>query len=155
MRCITRLHNVEEDYEALIRWVDDSGYRMAAFSRELYLEWHDDNHSKNITELQVPITKYVKAGDVTEPWVISLGRGAARRVRVWCPRSWHEAQWQQWQQSAFGQVRARSPPLQEVPGNGLSKRRGRTAANRRQRLPCRRSWVRVPSSALRNPPAER
>jgi effector-binding domain-containing protein len=42
-------------YEALIRWIEDSGYRLAGYSRELYLETTDDGPS--VTELQVPITK--------------------------------------------------------------------------------------------------
>jgi DNA-binding transcriptional MerR regulator/predicted transcriptional regulator YdeE len=44
-------------YEALVRWIDDSGYRLAGRSRELYLEVHDDDFSRNITELQMPIAR--------------------------------------------------------------------------------------------------
>jgi hypothetical protein len=44
-------------YLALVKWIDDSGYRMAGHSRELYLEWHDDDHSRNVTELQMPIAR--------------------------------------------------------------------------------------------------
>jgi effector-binding domain-containing protein len=42
-------------YEALVCWIEDSGYRLAG--RELYLEWHDDEPAKNVTELQMPITR--------------------------------------------------------------------------------------------------
>jgi effector-binding domain-containing protein len=49
------MDNVEAVYEALVRWIDDSGYQLAGRSRELYLEWHDDNLAANLTELQIPI----------------------------------------------------------------------------------------------------
>jgi effector-binding domain-containing protein len=42
-------------YEALVCWIEDSGSRLAG--RELYLEWHDDEPAKNVTELQMPITR--------------------------------------------------------------------------------------------------
>jgi len=41
-------------YEALARWIDDSGYRLAGYSRELYHEVTADGPS--VTELQVPIS---------------------------------------------------------------------------------------------------
>jgi len=49
------MEEVGPSYEGLVRWIDDSGYRLAGPSRELYLEWHDDDPSRNITELQIPI----------------------------------------------------------------------------------------------------
>jgi DNA-binding transcriptional MerR regulator len=42
-------------YESLIRWIEDSGYRLAGYGRELYLEMTATGSS--VTELQVPITK--------------------------------------------------------------------------------------------------
>jgi DNA-binding transcriptional MerR regulator/predicted transcriptional regulator YdeE len=42
-------------YESLIRWIEDSGYRLAGYGRELYLEMTATGAS--VTELQVPITK--------------------------------------------------------------------------------------------------
>jgi DNA-binding transcriptional MerR regulator len=42
-------------YEALIRWIEDSGYRLAGYSRELYHEMGQDGPS--VTELQVPIAR--------------------------------------------------------------------------------------------------
>ena len=51
------MENVEAVYEALVSWIEDSGYRLAGRSRELYLEWHDDNPAANVTELQMPITR--------------------------------------------------------------------------------------------------
>ena len=42
-------------FEALARWIDDSGNRIAGQSRELYHEWHPDDPERHVTELQVPI----------------------------------------------------------------------------------------------------
>lgn len=44
-------------YEALVQWIEDSGYRLAGRSRELYLEFDEDDHSRNVTELQMPIAR--------------------------------------------------------------------------------------------------
>jgi DNA-binding transcriptional MerR regulator len=51
------MDNVQPVYEALVRWIDDSGYRLAGYSRELYLDWCSDDPDQSITELQVPIAK--------------------------------------------------------------------------------------------------
>jgi DNA-binding transcriptional MerR regulator len=42
-------------YEALIRWIEDSGFRLAGYSRELYREMGADG--PNVTEIQVPIAR--------------------------------------------------------------------------------------------------
>ena len=44
-------------WEALVRWIDDSGYRLVGDCRELYHEWHDDDPSANVMELQQPIAR--------------------------------------------------------------------------------------------------
>jgi DNA-binding transcriptional MerR regulator len=44
-------------WEALVRWIDDSGYRLVGDCRELYHEWHDDDPSQNVMELQQPIVR--------------------------------------------------------------------------------------------------
>jgi effector-binding domain-containing protein len=44
-------------WEALVRWIDDSGYRLTGDCRELYHEWDDDDPSRNVMELQQPITR--------------------------------------------------------------------------------------------------
>jgi DNA-binding transcriptional MerR regulator len=44
-------------YESLVRWIDESGYQLAGRSRELYHEFHDDDHSLDVTELQMPVTR--------------------------------------------------------------------------------------------------
>jgi DNA-binding transcriptional MerR regulator len=51
------MDDVEADYEALVQWIEDSGYHLAGRSRELYHEWHDDDPSGNVTELQMPIAR--------------------------------------------------------------------------------------------------
>jgi DNA-binding transcriptional MerR regulator len=42
-------------YEALIRWIEDSGHQALGRSRELYHEWHEEDPSRHVTELQMPI----------------------------------------------------------------------------------------------------
>jgi DNA-binding transcriptional MerR regulator len=44
-------------WEALVRWIDDSGYRLTGDCRELYHEWDDDDPSRNVMELQQPIAR--------------------------------------------------------------------------------------------------
>jgi effector-binding domain-containing protein len=43
-------------WEALVRWVEDSGYRLAGQSRELYRVWDDEDPNGHVTELQVAVT---------------------------------------------------------------------------------------------------
>src|SRR3989442_8758845 len=59
-------------------------------------------------------------------------------------------QWQEWQGSAFARVRSRSLARTKAKQTSRLSARARTRANI-ARLPCRRSWVRVPSSALKVP----
>jgi effector-binding domain-containing protein len=51
------MEQVEGTYVALVSWIEDSGYRLAGRSRELYLEWNEGDESRNVTELQMPITR--------------------------------------------------------------------------------------------------
>ena len=44
-------------WEALVQWIDDSGYRLTGDCRELYHEWDDDDPSRNVMELQQPIVR--------------------------------------------------------------------------------------------------
>lgn len=44
-------------WEALVRWVDDSGYRLVGSCRELYHEWNEDDPSASLMELQQPIAR--------------------------------------------------------------------------------------------------
>ena len=49
------MENIEPVYEALVRWVEDSGYQLAGKSRELYHEWNEDEPERSVTELQMPL----------------------------------------------------------------------------------------------------
>jgi hypothetical protein len=49
-------------WEALVRWIDDSGDRLVGDCRELCHEWHDEDASRNVMELQQPITRSVTRG---------------------------------------------------------------------------------------------
>jgi effector-binding domain-containing protein len=49
------MDDISDTYEAMVRWIDDNGYRIADRSRELYLEWDEQDPAKNVTELQMPI----------------------------------------------------------------------------------------------------
>ncbi len=42
-------------YEDLIRWIEDSGLRLAGYSREFYLEMGEQGPA--VTEIQVPIAR--------------------------------------------------------------------------------------------------
>jgi DNA-binding transcriptional MerR regulator len=44
-------------WEALVRWIDDSGYRLIGDCRELYHQWEDGDPSANVLELQQPIAR--------------------------------------------------------------------------------------------------
>lgn len=44
-------------WEALVRWIDDSGLRILGDCRELYHEWDEHEPSKNVIELQQPIAR--------------------------------------------------------------------------------------------------
>ena len=49
------LDDIGETYEAVVRWIDEHGYRIADRSRELTLEWDPQDPAQNIVELQLPI----------------------------------------------------------------------------------------------------
>ncbi len=50
------LVDFSETFEAVVRWIDGNGYRIADRSRELYLVSNPDDRERNVTELQLPIT---------------------------------------------------------------------------------------------------
>ena len=50
------MDNIEAVYETLVRWVEDSGYQLTGRSRELYHEHEHNNPTRNVTELQLPVT---------------------------------------------------------------------------------------------------
>ena len=49
------MDNVLSVYEALAKWIEDSGNEFAGRSRELYHQWDDDHPERSVTELQMPI----------------------------------------------------------------------------------------------------
>ena len=49
------LDHIADVYEALVSWIEDSGYQLTGRSRELYHEWDDENPERSVTELQMPI----------------------------------------------------------------------------------------------------
>jgi effector-binding domain-containing protein len=49
------MRDIVRVYQDLIRWIEDSGYRPAGYSRELYHEMGADG--PQVTELQMPIAK--------------------------------------------------------------------------------------------------
>ncbi len=51
------MDRVQASYGALMDWIEANGYRITGASRELYLEWHAEDLSKNVTELQMPISR--------------------------------------------------------------------------------------------------
>lgn len=44
-------------WEALVRWIEDSGYHLVGDCRELYHEWHEEDPTRHVTELQQPISR--------------------------------------------------------------------------------------------------
>jgi DNA-binding transcriptional MerR regulator/predicted transcriptional regulator YdeE len=49
--------DIVDTFEAVVRWIEAGGYRIADRSRELYLEWDADDSTRCITELQLPIVR--------------------------------------------------------------------------------------------------
>jgi DNA-binding transcriptional MerR regulator len=49
------LDDISDCFEALVRWTEDNGYRIAGLSRELYLAWDDDDPGNRVVELQLPV----------------------------------------------------------------------------------------------------
>lgn len=51
--------NICMAYNALIKWIEENGYRISAPNRELYLEgeWSTQNIEEYITEIQIPVKK--------------------------------------------------------------------------------------------------
>jgi DNA-binding transcriptional MerR regulator/predicted transcriptional regulator YdeE len=51
------MDGIAASWEALVGWIEDSGYRLTGDCRELYHEWHEEEPSRHITELQQPIVR--------------------------------------------------------------------------------------------------
>ena len=48
---------IGDSWMALMRWIDDEGYRPVGVPREVYLESEMGNEEDWVTELQVPVEK--------------------------------------------------------------------------------------------------
>lgn len=44
-------------YKSLARWIEESGYQLAAQSREMFHEFHEEDHSLNVAEIQMPVRR--------------------------------------------------------------------------------------------------
>jgi len=51
------MEGINASWEALVRWIEDSGYRLVGDCRELYHEWHEEDPARHVTELQQPIAR--------------------------------------------------------------------------------------------------
>jgi DNA-binding transcriptional MerR regulator len=51
------MEGIAASWEALVRWIEDSGYRLAGDCRELYHEWREEHPDRHVTELQQPIAR--------------------------------------------------------------------------------------------------
>jgi effector-binding domain-containing protein len=51
------LVDIADTFEAVVRWIEASGYRIADRSREVYLEWDPEDPTRSVTELQLPIAR--------------------------------------------------------------------------------------------------
>lgn len=67
-------------WEVLVRWIDDSGYGFVGDCRELYHEWHDDDVSRNVMELQQPITRRATDERSMRPPIVSGRAGPSANV---------------------------------------------------------------------------
>jgi effector-binding domain-containing protein len=47
-------------YDALMKWIDANGYRIAGPSREVYVKYSRDDLAGNVTEIQFPVEKAQK-----------------------------------------------------------------------------------------------
>jgi DNA-binding transcriptional MerR regulator len=50
-------NDITDTFEAMVRWIEDNGYRIADRSRERYLKVDRENPAQNVTELQLPIAR--------------------------------------------------------------------------------------------------
>src|SRR5712691_10377912 len=87
-----------------------------------------------------------RAGETDRDYAQGLPLLGAPKVLAVGYATWQPSRWLQWLHLAFARVRSLEWNSLQTVGFGEQKR---TGANARQSLPCRRSWVRVPSSALK------
>ena len=51
------LNDITDTFAAVVRRIEDNGYRIDDCGRELYLQVDRENPDQNVTELQLPITR--------------------------------------------------------------------------------------------------
>ena len=67
-------NRVAEAYAAILRWIELNGYRVDGPMREIYLEFCQDDSSRHVTEIQLPVTKRWKGKEGTvEPKIVTVG----------------------------------------------------------------------------------
>jgi DNA-binding transcriptional MerR regulator len=49
--------DISQAYDALMKWIESNGYRIAGSSREVYLQYDRANPGANVTEIQFPVEK--------------------------------------------------------------------------------------------------
>lgn len=52
-----KFDTIGQAYDALMKWIEANGYRIAGPSRELYVKFSRDDLAGNVTELQFPVEK--------------------------------------------------------------------------------------------------
>jgi AraC family transcriptional regulator len=76
MACVVvhgQWNRVVEAYAAILRWIDLNGYRVDGPTREIYLEFGQDDSSRRVTEVQFPVTKQWKGKEGTmEPKIVTM-----------------------------------------------------------------------------------
>ena len=50
-------NNLGQAYDALMKWIDANGYRIAGSCREVYVKYNRDDLAGNVTEIQFPVEK--------------------------------------------------------------------------------------------------
>jgi DNA gyrase inhibitor GyrI len=51
------MDDVEPAMEILAAWIEEHGYRPLGFAREVYLDYHPDDPTNGVTELQIPVER--------------------------------------------------------------------------------------------------
>lgn len=52
-----KFDTIGQGYDALMKWIEANGYRIAGPCRELYLKFSREDLVGNVTELQFPVEK--------------------------------------------------------------------------------------------------
>jgi effector-binding domain-containing protein len=52
-----KFDTIGQAYDALMKWIDANGYRIAGSCREVYLKFSREDPAGNVTEIQFPVEK--------------------------------------------------------------------------------------------------